>query len=236
METTFWKSPLGAGRGPRAFAGSRAARTARAAIAPLAVLALLTMAPGARAATPAEGEPQVLRRGLFLDVNLGAMTALGGRRLSDGAALPSTPSPYLQIGAGYDVLPRLSAGLFFGLGASGGRCLGAVTAQGACAESASDATQVASDFTLAFVGAELSYRQPLGQRIFLSPRLHLGWAFLDPQPRLSTRGGFCAGIALGFEWATPLDHFTLGVELGWRLVAGPNLHAVALYPRVKYTF
>lgn len=223
----------GPGPGQRRHAAT-AARSARLAAAFLLTF-LCAMADGS-AATKATGEPQAMRSGLFLDVNLGVTSMLGGRRLSDGAARPSTPSAYLQFGVGYDVLPRLAAGLTFGLGASGGRCLGAVAQNGTCIESAVDQSSVASDFTLAFVGAEISYRQPLGSRLHLNPRLHLGWTFLDPAPRLSVRGGLGAGLALGFEWDTPLDHFTLGIELDWRLVVGPNLHVLGLYPRVKYTF
>lgn len=235
MEMTALEPRPRIGHSPHLAQQRRTAVRAAAQIA-LILAALSGALPAGQAATPATGEPQVLRSGLFLDVNLGITTMLGGKRLSDGAAKPSAPSPYLQIGVGCDVLPRLAAGLTFGLGASGGRCLGAVTAQGTCIEGTSDNSSVASDFTLALVGAELSYRHPLGRRLHLSPRLHLGWTFLDPAPRLSVRGGFSAGLALGLEWATPLDHFTLGLELDWRLVAGPNLHTLGLYPRVKYTF
>lgn len=204
----------------------------------LAILVTAAIAPAlnARAATPSTGEPQQPRTGLFLDVGLGVTSTLGGQRLTDGAFMPSTPSAYLQIGVGYDVLDRLALGLTFGLGATRGRCLGAVTDQGACVESASDRTSMASDFTQAFVGAEISYRQPLGHHLRLSPRLHLGWTFLDPAPRDGLNGGFGVGIALGLEWATPLDHFTLGVDIDWRLVVGPNLNTLGLFPRVKYTF
>ncbi|MDR0965123.1 MAG: adventurous gliding motility protein CglE [Myxococcales bacterium] len=201
-----------------------------------AVAAVIISALPARAATPAQGEPQELRAGLFLDVNLGALTAFGGWRLSDGAQMPSPPSPYLQIGVGYEAQPWLAVGLTFGLGASSDRCLGTMTAQGTCVESASDARSVASDFTIALLGAELSYRHALSPRLRLNPRLHLGWTFLDPMPRLDVDGGFHAGIALGLEWATPLDHFTLGLELDWRFIVGPNLNTVGIYPRVKYTF
>ena len=45
------------------------------------------------------------------------------------------------------------------------------------------------------------------------------------------------GAGLGFEYATHMDHFSIGVDVFWRMVlAGQGINTLQFFPRVKYTF
>ena len=62
----------------------------------------------------------------------------------------------------------------------------------------------------------------------------------DPQPTTSTNSGTAfdpsVGGAVGIEWATPFNHFTLGAEVSADYVLQLGALALAVYPTVKYTF
>ena len=199
--------------------------------------ALLSLAcAGNAAASSPQGEPLPVRRGIFLNAEIGAQMTFGGKRLSDGAVRPSSPGILLKLGAGYDVLDRLSVGAAFSLSAVSGRCLGQVTDSGGCIESASDWRGNAHDFTLAFLGAEAVWHQPVSDRLFVTAGAEIGWTFTSPAPRVGMDGAFTLGLAAGVEWMTPLDHFSIGASVGWDFLAGAGLHSLRLLPRMRYTF
>jgi hypothetical protein len=202
-----------------------------------------SMAPAAaRAGAPAAGETQVLRSGFFADVNLGAFATAGGRDAAGQSTL-SSPQAYLQLGLGYDLSRRFSVGASFGLGASAASCF-AVVKGGACvfdgARAASADNAAADNFTVSLFTLQASYRLLFTERLSLQPRLHAGLAALDPAPRRNSASGvswgFAAGGGLGVEYATRLDHITLGADLSARWVTGAQILALAVYPKVKYTF
>lgn len=202
----------------------------------LGLLGCLAVSLDAAAAVPPLGESPPVRRGIFLDADIGAAMTFGGKRLTDGAEQPSSPSIFLKLGAGYDVLDRLSVGAAFSLSAVGGRCLGQVTDTGGCIESATDWRGNAHDFTLAFVGAEAVWHQPAADRLFITAGAEIGWTFTSPSPRAGMTGAFSFGLAAGIEWMTPLDHFSIGADLGWNFLPGAGLHVLRLAPRIRYTF
>ncbi len=209
----------------------------------LMVAALAALAPAAsRASAPAEGVPQVLRSGLFADVSLGGFATAGGRDPTGQATL-SSPQVYLQLGLGYDLGRRFSVGASFGLGASASSCF-AAAASGTCVfdgtRPATADNTAADNFTVALMTAQASYKLFFSERLTVQPRLYAGLAVLDPEPRRSGSSlvgrAFAAGAGVGVEYATRLDHISLGADLSARWVTGAQLLAFALSPKIKYTF
>jgi hypothetical protein len=43
-------------------------------------------------------------------------------------------------------------------------------------------------------------------------------------------------VAGSVEYATNMDHFTIGLDVVYRMILGPNIHTLQFFPRVKYTF
>jgi hypothetical protein len=191
------------------------------------LLIALTLLPGlALAATPPEGvEPQV-RRGFFVETDVGVFFTLGG------AHAYSNAQTYLQLGVGYDINDKVELGAHFGLGASAANCYGGLTPGGGCLGS--------ENFTVTFLDASAAYLFHLGERIYLAPKVLAGWTMLDPSPLasqgLATTGTPNAGVGLGVEYATPMDHFSVGAEVLVRFIVGPNIPAFSIFPRIKYTF
>lgn len=217
----------------------------RARIAVLAA-ALAALAPaGAMAGTPSAGIAQQIRSGFFADVNLGGFFTATGTN-SRGNKGVSNAQAYLQLGVGYDVLSFMSVGVHFGLGSSAASCFANVTASGDCvfdsSKKTTDPNNVAPDnFTVTTVGAEGVFKVNLVDRLFLRPRIDAGYAFLDPQPRRTDggdliSGGAYVGVGIGLEYATHMDHFSIGADITGKLIIGPNIPAFAFYPMVKYTF
>jgi len=202
--------------------------------------ALLLFSASTRA-TPPEGVPQTLRHGPFVDVGMGAFATAGGRDLSGAAGL-SSPQAYLELGLGLDLGSRFALGLGFGLGAAAEACYAEVDTAGRCVQHTGNGqTVVAAHFTLTMLLLQVAYRQPLGERLSLQPRLSVGYGLLDPEPVIdeagrAVRGGLLAGLGLGVEYATHMDHLSVGAELSSRLVVGPNVVALAVVPRLKYVF
>jgi hypothetical protein len=50
------------------------------------------------------------------------------------------------------------------------------------------------------------------------------------------RNGFNVGVAASLEYATNMDHFSIGVDVSYRIIIGPNINVFAFFPRVQYTF
>ncbi|MBI5549582.1 MAG: adventurous gliding motility protein CglE [Deltaproteobacteria bacterium] len=219
----------------------------RAQIALLAA-ALAILAPaGALAGTPAAGVAQEIRSGFFADVNLGGFFTATGANSRGGKGV-SNAQAYLQLGVGYDVLSFLSLGLHFGLGSSAASCFASQSKSYDCVfdatktNPASDPSNLAPDnFTVTTVGAEGVFKVPLLDRLFLRPRVDAGYAFLDPQPIRKNdgsliSGGAYVGVGVGVEYATHMDHFSIGFDVEGKLIIGPNIPAFAFYPMIKYTF
>ena len=191
------------------------------------------------------GTPEAIRTGLYMETSLGAFMTLGG---GDGY---SNMEAFLALGVGYDILDvalgTLSAGLQFQLAPSAGDCYitdpsGADLCSGAKA-------QGSSTFTMAAIDAVVSFRFRLIDRLYVPVRAFGGMADFTPLPRCDMVSGACApgsnvgdawtptvGGATGIEWATRFDHFTSGLEASGRFVPALNMMALAIYPRIKYTF
>lgn len=180
------------------------------------------------AATPPEGVPLEVRRGFFTETNLGVFGTVGG---ADGYSNAET---YVQLGVGYDLSSRLELGASFGLGASAANCLTTRDALGRCASPDS--------FTMMFFDLSAAYLHPLKGRLYLVPRVAAGYTRLDPAPRDTSSGdartasGLNLGAGMGVEYATAMDHFSIGADLMFRYVLGVRVATFALYPRIKYTF
>jgi len=193
-------------------------------------VALVFMPLFARAATPPEGVPLKVRRGFFVETGVGAFWTLGGESGYSNA------EPYLQLGLGYDVTEHLSLGAHFGLGTNAVNCFaGYVPGTQDC--------RLADSFTIAFGDMTAAYRFRVGERFYLAPKVAGGYTRLDPAP-VEVSGGSAsaavyapnAGLGFGFEYATSMEHFTIGADLLVRYVVGPNIPTFAVFPRVKYTF
>ena len=192
------------------------------------VMLILIGLPGlARAQVPPEGVPIQVRRGVFVETDVGAMFTVGGHN-----AVSNTQT-FLQLGLGVDLGRHLELGAHFGLGASADTCFAAVDPAGFCTAS--------ENFTLSFLGLSAGWRFELVPRLYLGPKLTAGWTLLDPAPDFDAAGkpftaGPHVGAGVGLEYATAMDHFSVGADILVRYVIGPGLPAVAVLPRVKYTF
>jgi hypothetical protein len=198
----------------------------------------------ALAAVPAGGVPQELREGLFAELGLGGFATAGGRS-ADGQETLSDPQPYLELALGYDLSPRWSLAALFGLGASSQSCFATVDRRGLCVDRVdvpeNQAVGMADSFTVSAFLAAVAYKHRITDRLTLRPRLDLGFAALDPEPKRDQNGralssGLALGAGIGLEYATRMDHLAIGVEAAARLVVGPNVLCLAVYPKVKYTF
>ena len=191
-----------------------------------AVLALLPTA--ALSATPPEGVPLEVRRGFFTEADIGAFFTLGGENRYSNA------QTYLQLGVGYDLTDKVSLGVHFGLGSSAANCFaGYLPGTTLCSMS--------DNFTVAFADVTAAYMVPLATRFYLLPKIAAGLSRMDLAPvgtgdpsRPLTAPN--AGVGVGLEYATPMDHFSVGADLMARYIIGPNIPTFAVFPRVKYTF
>ncbi|MBX7096325.1 MAG: adventurous gliding motility protein CglE [Myxococcaceae bacterium] len=186
----------------------------------------------AQAATPQEGVPLKVRTGFFTETDIGGFLTLGG----DDAY--SNLQAYLQLGVGYQFnlgdedKHYIPVGLHVGIGASAGNCyagrVGGGGSQGACPQ--------ADSFTATFINASVGYMRRIIERLYVGGRVMGGYTLLDPAPVANVKGGIDLGGAIGLEYATNMDHFTIGVDVVYRLIIGANVHSLQFFPRVKYTF
>jgi hypothetical protein len=178
------------------------------------------------------GSPEPIRTGFYAETSLGTFFTLGG-----GDSY-SNVEAFLGIGLGYDIIKELSVSVQLQLAPSAGDCY-VVNAAGTdqCPQAGS------STFTMLAIDAEVSYRLQVANRVFIPFRAFGGYADFTPVPSSAlapvTNSDVWAptfGFASGIEYATHFDHFTIGLEASLRLVLAMNMTAIAIYPRVKYTF
>jgi hypothetical protein len=196
------------------------------------VVLVLVLLPGlALAATPSEGVALKVRRGFFTETDVGLFfTAFGGEHGYSNA------QTYLQLGVGYDLTQNIALGVHFGIGSNAANCWAGVNERtGECGLDPAN-NPVSENFTVTFLNATAAYLFPLAERFYLSPKLTAGYALLDPSPVEGVKGGLNFGGGVGVEYATSMDHFTIGADVLWRMIAGPNIHSFSIFPRVKYTF
>ncbi len=201
----------------------------------LAFLLVALLAPAALAATPSEGQPLQVRRGFFAETDLGGFFTVGG----DNAY--SNLQTYLQLGIGYQLTIGngkgiVPIGLHVGIGANAQNCFSGLKADGTCNQS--------DNFTLTFITLTGGYLHSVVERLFVGGKLLAGYTLLDPPPIYTGSGadlkpvnaGPNFGAALSLEYATNMDHFSIGVDVVWRMVIGPNIMSLQFFPRVQYTF
>lgn len=191
----------------------------------------------ALAATPPTGVPLQVRRGLFAEADTGTFFTVGGL---NGV---SNAQPFLGFGLGYDVMDRFTLALHLDVGSSSGNCF--TPAQDASTGECVDPSQVlplSANFAVFGVSLQGRYSWELAERFTAGPKLVLGAATLTPNPIAGGASdgsdGFHAlvGLGAGVQYATNLDHFTIGLDVEYRTVVGPNVGGIAIYPRIEYTF
>lgn len=203
-------------------------------------LMMMMVPAAASAATPSEGVALKVRRGFYTDVDVGAFFTLGGKDAYSNA------QTYIQLGAGYDVTENISVSANFGIGASAANCFGDRNPAGLCiAPGQTDPNtkkpyEVSDNFTVTFLNVNASYLHKLADRLYLTPKVALGYTLLGPEPTRQNgqpvTSGINAGAGVGIEYATSMDHFSVGADAMVRFIVGPNITSVAIYPRIKYTF
>ncbi|MBK7858788.1 MAG: adventurous gliding motility protein CglE [Archangiaceae bacterium] len=199
------------------------------AIVSLLLLPLVASAEGsaqdsAPAKTPQEGVPLKVRRGFFTETDVGGFLTLGGDNAYSNLQI------YLQLGVGYDITEHLELGLHVGIGANAANCYAGLDSHDVCTTS--------DNFTVTFIDVSFAYLFRIAERFYIAPKIVGGLTLLDPVPDLS--GSTLrpnVGAAIGIEYATNMDHFTIGLDivLG-RFIIGPNIFSMQFFPRVKYTF
>jgi len=188
-----------------------------------ALIGLLCLAcsGAAAAATPPHGVPLQVRRGFYTETDIGAFFTLGGNDVY------SNPQSYLQLGVGVDILDRLSVSGHVAFGANAFNCF---------AGRIGDLCNQTDAFTMTFFNAQLAYLHPLGDRFYLTPKVLVGQTLLDPAPVGEVTQGLNLGAGVGLEYATAMDHFSVGLDVVARYVFRANIPAFSVFPRVKYTF
>ena len=190
------------------------------------VLALAPLA--AAAATPSEGLALKVRRGFFTETDVGAFMTLGGNNQY------SNLQSYLQLGVGYDISDVIEVGFHFGIGSNAANCwAGFINGTQDCSMS--------DNFTVTFIDATAGYLLKLRERLYLPIRVSGGWTTLDPAPVKDGNGtligsGPNLGVGVGIEYATSMDHFSIGADVMGRFIIGPNIMSLQFFPKVKYTF
>lgn len=201
----------------------------------LVALLVVLLAPSAvLAATPSEGVPLQVRRGFFTETDVGGFFTLGG---DDGYSNLQT---YLQLGIGYqltflDGSLLVPIGFHVGIGSNAQNCFAGRKATGDCTQ--------ADNFTMTFLSLTGGLLGRVTERVYLGGKVIAGYTLLDPAPIYTAdvppspvNGGVNVGIAASFEYATQMDHFSVGIDIAFRFVIGPNIPSLAVYPRVQYTF
>lgn len=183
-------------------------------------LALVPML--ALGATTPQGVALKVRRGFFTETDIGTFFTLGGHDVYSNA------QSYFQVGVGVDISDKLELGAHFGLGANAFNCFAARTENGVCTTSEA--------FTVTFFDATAAYLIRLRERLYLAPKIAAGYALLDPSPRAGLSHAFNAGAGVGVEYATSMDHFSVGLDVLGRYVFSGGMLAITIFPRVKYTF
>ncbi len=195
---------------------------------PLLVAMFALLPTAALAETPPEGVPLEVRRGFFTEADIGMFFTLGGENVYSNA------QTYLQLGVGYDLTDKVSLGVHFGLGSSAANCFAGYLPD-------SQVCSMSDNFTVAFGDVTAAYMVPLAERLYLMPKVAAGLTRMDPAPVGEGDPGRAltapnAGLGIGLEYATPMDHFSVGADFMARFIIGPNIPTFALFPRVKYTF
>lgn len=196
------------------------------------VVVALCLAPSfAAAATPSEGEPLKVRRGFFTETDVGAFMTFGGDDVY------SNLQSYLQLGLGYDFHITqsfgLGVGLHVGVGASAANCYSGRDPRSLnCPQS--------ENFTVFLIDASFTALIRAAERFYVTPKLVGGFTLLDPPPVVvdgnPVNMGGNAGIGIGVEYATNMDHFSIGLDVVARVVIPTYIIALQIFPRVKYTF
>ncbi len=191
------------------------------------LLIALTSFTSALAATPSEGVPLQVRRGFFTETDIGGFFTVGG---DNGYSNLQT---YLQLGVGYQLTINegkglIPIGLHVGIGANAQNCWAGLLPNGTCSTS--------DNFTLTMFSATVAYLHQVVERFYIGGKIIVGGTLLDPEPVPGTSFGVNAGVAATFEYATNMDHFSIGLDIAYRLIIGPNINALMFYPRVQYTF
>jgi hypothetical protein len=198
------------------------------------VIALtLMLLPGlAAAATPPEGVALTVRRGFFTETDVGVFFTLGGKnQYSNGQT-------YLQLGIGYDLTEHIEIGGHFGIGANAQNCFVNPQERGVPCEIREGGQRVdfPDNFTVTFFDLTAAYLFRLADRFYLAPKLAAGYTLLNPAPLPGVTSGVNLGGGIGVEYATHMDHFSIGADALVRFITGPNITTIAIFPRVKYTF
>ncbi len=224
----------------------------------LALILSVVVSSAAFAATPSAGVPLEVRRGFFTDTGVGGGFNLGGFDAYSNFAL------YLQLGVGYQIAFNegrsiIPIGLHVGFGSNAGNCWSERDGAGNCVDPAVRAVPndpdsaarraIADNFTQTFINVTAGYLHRLGDgyitsRLFLGGKLVGGITLIDPKPVPLADGaqppeGLLygnAGVMGSFEWATMVDHFSVGLDVGYRLIFGPAINTLTFAARVQYTF
>jgi hypothetical protein len=188
---------------------------------------LIVSSATASAATAPEGIELKVRRGFFTETDIGGFFTLGGD--NDYSNLQT----YLQLGIGYDISESVELGLHVGVGSNAANCFSGITTANECT--------LTDHFTVTFFDLTAAYLFRLADRFYLSPKLLGGYTLLDPAPVESAGGtpmtsGVNGGLGIGIEYATYMDHFSVGIDFVARFIVGPNIASFQFFPRVKYTF
>ena len=181
--------------------------------------------------TPSEGVALKVRRGFFTETDVGGFFTLGGDNdYSNAADVPAARAGLRRHrGNGSRI------GFHVGIGANAQNCWAGLNA-------AERLHRRSDNFTMTFLDVTRGVPVPVVERFYVAPQagggLHAARSrrrsTATRRPRIT--GGANVGVGVGIEYATNMDHFTIGADVLVRYVIGPNIPAISIFPRVKYTF
>jgi len=229
----------------------------------LAAAMAAAMAPGTAGAKeregvePAVGIPFAVRRGFFLETQVGVFTAFGGSKTASNA------QPFVGFSLGMDLSKTTQGATVFlsgGYGSNAGSCRDFASATGGKAAAGTDpdggcffyprASSTATtpqtttgespkDFNV--IPIEVGLRFAFGELAALpvNPYVGLvaGYTFLTPKVTdAAGMGSPHAGLGGGLEYQTRLEGLTIGVEALVRVAFSPMIPSLTAYPRIRYVF
>jgi hypothetical protein len=198
----------------------------------IALLSLLCAASAAaRTEVPANGVDPEPRRGTYVETALGLFTAMGG------SSTLSSAQPFLALTLGRQIGSRAAVFASLGVGAARASCYQL---------DATGQTCLAPDsFGATFAEGGVSYGFDVAPRTLLSLKGVAGYTDLSPGPVLHDGAqrahtpGFHLGGGAGIDYATHLDHFSIGLDAlvrHTRAADSLSLTSLSVLPRVRYVF
>ena len=204
-------------------------------------------------ADPAPAQKFPIKRGFFVETDLGIFFTFAGRNTNDPVNLPkrlySNVQPFLGVTLAYDIAHSdafsFAVGLKLGAGySSGAGRISDREIQAAGNNLAALATRP-NDFSILQAGVVAAVAIPATDRLWITGKVDGGLGVAQPNPNHIaedastplTAIGAVVGFGLGAEFFTLLNDFSVGLDLRFVLaLVGDPIPGLSVTAPIKYTF